>query len=358
MSYCLFDYDAATKSTKIIAWHKLDLLQAPHDSQPPPPPPPSPQSNHRNCCVAACKLKNKKVPYTKNGQWWCLAHALNHETCLVCDDESWRNEKELRRKKKDELVCILSNLRRQMMAKKKEDDFLQHDTKKENKMTKEECIQLIESQFTWFETAIPKKKTKPPTLLSRKTDFISLGRNMMTHFDTIPHLADLNHVLIENQIASLSSKMKTVQGMVMQYFLMRLQSPARTVNIEFVSPINKLKRLNRQQPRPELELELLEEEEDEVVEKEPTPKSRYRENKKNAVEFCMEVVNQHRQGTTTTTTTTTVPPIMTITLSPQAESIFSSMVGAQKKSKMDDYADCFLQGYWYISEKLDRKEKM
>ena len=50
---------------------------------------------------------------------------------------------------------------------------------------------------------------------------------------------ELDVVIIENQISTIASRMKTLQGMISQYFIMK-----GIPSIEFISSINKLKIIN------------------------------------------------------------------------------------------------------------------
>ena len=47
----------------------------------------------------------------------------------------------------------------------------------------------------------------------------------------------ITHVLIENQISPIATRMKTLQGMLTQYYIDHLEN----VDITFVSSVNKLK---------------------------------------------------------------------------------------------------------------------
>ena len=60
----------------------------------------------------------------------------------------------------------------------------------------------------------------------------------MEYFDGSLKISEQNidYVLIENQISTIATRMKTLQGMITQYFIMR-----DVENIEFVSSTNKLK---------------------------------------------------------------------------------------------------------------------
>ena len=90
----------------------------------------------------------------------------------------------------------------------------------------------------------------PLTTLTMPTpehvSLITVGSNIMSKFDKLFY----NHgslgtgskspdrVIIENQISPIATRMKTVQGMVTQYFLMRGVAPDR---ISYISAANKLK---------------------------------------------------------------------------------------------------------------------
>jgi len=70
-------------------------------------------------------------------------------------------------------------------------------------------------------------------------DLISLGVALKTRFDLeFPDsvLVSINEIIIENQISPIANRMKTLQGMIAQYFIMRGQP-----RIKFVSSSNKLK---------------------------------------------------------------------------------------------------------------------
>lgn len=73
---------------------------------------------------------------------------------------------------------------------------------------------------------------------SKKVDMISLGINLKHELDCLclDISGNIENVLIENQISPIANRMKTMQGMIMQYFIM-----INVKNIEFISAVNKLK---------------------------------------------------------------------------------------------------------------------
>ena len=71
-------------------------------------------------------------------------------------------------------------------------------------------------------------------------DIISLGRNIKYKLDELLQEEEMkiNYVVIENQISTLASRMKTIQGMIIQYFILK-----NIENIDVISSQNKLKLL-------------------------------------------------------------------------------------------------------------------
>ena len=84
------------------------------------------------------------------------------------------------------------------------------------------------------------------TCAADSVSLISVGYNLMQKFDKLfysetpqgQYYYMPNRVVIENQISPIATRMKTVQGMVTQYFLMRGVSKT---SISYISATNKLK---------------------------------------------------------------------------------------------------------------------
>ena len=108
---------------------------------------------------------------------------------------------------------------------------------------------------------------------------------------------DIDHVIIENQISPIANRMKSVQGMITQYFIMK-----DITNIDFVSSSNKLKEF--------------------IGDKTTT----YAERKKIGIEVTKDIL---------------------------AKSSFNNNWHSiiSKHSKKDDLADSFLQGLWFLNNK-------
>ena len=119
---------------------------------------------------------------------------------------------------------------------------------------------------------------------------------------------------MENQISPLAGRMKTVQGMLAQYFIIR--SP--NAYIEFVSSANKLKgfKLPSDKTAPSTETVL----ENAVI----SDKDKYKTHKTDSIAICSQILDQ------------------TPGLSPWKYCL--------ETPKKDDLADCFLQGIWWIKK--------
>ena len=131
-------------------------------------------------------------------------------------------------------------------------------------------------------------------------DLITIGRNMHRLFDALPHIvAGIDVVIIENQLGTLATRMKTLQGMITQYFIMR-----GVPDIRFISATNKLKMFSKDG--------------EEAGDK---GEGSYADRKKRSTEITRSLINEHA-------------PLMSMKF--------------EKHKKKDDLADCFLQGMWWF----------
>ena len=140
---------------------------------------------------------------------------------------------------------------------------------------------------------------KKKVVSAASVDLITIGRNMHKRFDALPHIVSgIDVVIIENQLSTLATRMKTLQGMITQYFIMR-----GVPDIRFISSINKLKLFAKEQ--------------------EQGGEDCYADRKKRSIEITRSLIANaaHMQ-------------LMSMKF--------------EKHKKKDDLADCFLQGMWWL----------
>ena len=142
-------------------------------------------------------------------------------------------------------------------------------------------------------------------------DLITIGKNIRNKFNKIFSIEDkIDYVLIENQISPIANRMKTIQGMIAQYFIMN----NNTEHIEFVSSVNKLKQPQNltETPTPENKIE-------------QKQNGDYKSRKKTGIMKCLELLTtDHRFD--------------------NQLSYFNT------HKKKDDLSDSFLQGLWFINK--------
>jgi hypothetical protein len=170
-------------------------------------------------------------------------------------------------------------------------------TKKPNSNTKDELINMIKQELhnNYLEHV--------ENVKAMDVDLITIGKNMMQELDKVLGMGglgvmvDIDIAIIENQISTIASRMKTLQGMIAQYFIMK-----HTPHIEFISAANKLKMFMTKK------------------------KTTYTERKAESVEITAELLETKEE--------------------------FGDFKGyLNKNKKKDDLADCFLQGIYYLTLK-------
>lgn len=276
MAYCCFDISG---SISIIDWAVINLMD---------------EEVEKPTCTCSLKPKNKTVlpticgriaKYRKGEGAYCEKHAKMNDTYKIRTTQC--SQKAIKKMKIDALreLCL------------KNDIAITYEKKPE-------IVDLVEAHFsrTCFDTVVTSKKVG-----AGETDLVTVGRNMKAKFDEIENMHPVDIVVIENQISPIANRMKTIQGMLAQYFIMREDD----VRIDFVSSANKLKDFKP------VENTLRE-----------TESGTYKKNKKNGVEYCSQILANN-------------PSLDT----------WSHVLQTKKK---DDLADCFLQGIWYIRNKLKK----
>lgn len=202
---------------------------------------------------------------------------------------------------------------------------------------------LVETLVAFFKERcfepIKQKKQKN----SKETNLISIGHNMRRELNNIHDFDSITNVIIENQISTLAARMNSIQGMLVQYFIMRMGD--KLINIDFISSSNKLKGLPpiddekkktilSKKKSPVLTIASRNPDNysdnhsniEEVFTETPRKKSvnsKYRDHKILGIYHCSSFLEHN----------------------PELGQQWKHVLDTKKK---DDYADCFLQGIWYI----------
>jgi hypothetical protein len=271
--------------------------------------------SNKNEDVKPCK---KTAKYKKGGECFCEKHAKESSHYIIPKKEF----SNIKSKKIEDLLKIA------------EQYSIFSETHPPPKMKKEIIVEM-DAFFTLkcFEVLHFEVKKS-----ANDTELITIGKNLKRKLDGVNEIEHISHVIIENQISPIATRMKTIQGMLAQYFIMKNGD----ISIEFISSSNKLKVIpppsfsstqTRQEPlqnsmvvniasSPEKNL-------DKTLDKIIHDKNKYKENKKRGIEICSLFLEENPQ------------------LKPWKRCL--------EVSKKDDYADCFLQGIWYIQKQKQDK---
>ena len=246
LALCLFDVENKDKYG-IIKWDVVSLC---------------------NEMVVNCSC-GKPAKYNYKETYCCKKHCKNLNRPII------PKELELQKLKKikiNDLKNLLTN----------------HKIEFDPKMSKVHLLEYLDYELK-IKYILPFSNTVKTSELS----LIEIGINLKDVMGNLYGDIYIDTVIIENQISPIASRMKTLQGMIAQYFIMK-----NTTDIHFISAANKLK---------------------EYV----TTKTTYAERKHKGIEICEELlINNELFGK------------------------YLDMFHTHKKK--DDLADCFLQGIWYL----------
>lgn len=294
MAYCLFD--VSNSAISIQSWEVLNLMLD--------------EDTVKNattvCCTEQTKETKKKsaticgspAKFTKGDKCFCMKHAKISTYRMPNKDYT---EAGLKKKKVDELQKIASS----------------HFVVLRDGCLKKDMVDTLSEFFT--------KTTLEPIAVSKKkaagdVDLICIGRNMKRLLDQIQDIEQITHVIIENQISPIANRMKTLQGMLTQYFIMRGRSDIR---IEFISSSNKLKGFQTPASNHVVRENSI------VSEEKKNSKNEYKKHKTDGIAICKEFLDANTEWALW-------------------KCRFNDKAFATKK---DDLADSFLQGIWYLKNR-------
>jgi len=260
LAFCLFVKLPTDEQFKVAKWDVVNISQ----------------EDTLKCTFSEKNiLCNKPAKFKKEDECYCVKHSKKQQYQIPSSEQkpSFINKQKI-----VQLYEIADN----------------HNIKYDPKIKKTDLINVINEhiQKSYFETIESKK--------ANEVDLFNIGVNIKNKFnETFKDEGKINYVIIENQIGPLAIRMKTIQGMIVQYFIM---SNLNVEHIEFISASNKLKDCDIKD------------------------KEKYSDRKKLGITKCLGILrldfrfNEH----------------------------VNYFNGHKKK---DDLSDSFLQGLWFINNK-------
>lgn len=289
MAYCMID---VSNSFSIKNWGVLTMME----KQAPPP-----------ICSCLKILKSKRAlpkpcakpaKYEKNGGYYCENHAKEcsgtQENSATQDCSGFilptkeRTHAYLQKQPLESLVAIGKSY---------------HLFSQEIPKTKKVAVEMLDKFYKerCFNVLVLKKAKHADEI-----DLICIGKTMKTLLNDVSGIDQTTHVVIENQISPIANRMKTIQGMLAQYFIMKNSD----THIEFVSSIHKLNQFK------DISGVVL------STKGDNGDKSSYRDHKRDGVDYTHQLLNANSEFQ-------------------EQKPLFL------ESKKKDDLADSFLQGLWY-----------
>jgi hypothetical protein len=262
LAYCIFDVnnDKATTYT-IIKWGILDLINKP---------------------VFHCGAKQKKKPYSVCGK---TASFMDKDQQYFCKQHAKMSPFKIPVKELSDIA-----LKRAKVTELKQ-HAEEYKISYESPILKADLLKRVKDyRDSHFLKQIVVEKAD--------TGLVTMSINLTHMMNDLIKDISIDCVLIENQISKIASTMKTIQGMLTQYFVMR-----GVYDIHYISSYNKLKLYVSSKKN-----------------------YTYKQRKELGVQCALKELNESQ------------------------DSAWIALFQTHKKK--DDLADSFLQGLWYINMKL------
>jgi len=318
LAYCVLEY--TDNQLSILDWNVLSLLEkeGPVEIC-------SQMVPGRTKKLAACKC-TKIAKFSKNQQYYCDKHAKKSNFILPTKKHSRPYLKKL---KVPDILQLLKGI-----------DFFNVEN-----LEKQKKDDMIDKLFQYYEKQCLEPIVKQKTENAGDADLIQIGKRMKVLLNENPITPTITNVMIENQISPIATRMKTLQGMVTQFYIDHIDN----VDITFVSSLHKLKQFKVEPlqgsdpetpPKNEKTLtnsivlnptiETLDVTSDKNNKKGRVHKGTvgslsYKDHKQSGVTYCSQILDKNPR--------------------------FSSWSSKMDTKKKDDLADCFLQGLWYFKQK-------
>lgn len=289
LAYCIIDISNNIPS--ILDWRTVNLMDSGETPV---------KINYCNSPKRVLKSKSticpvicgKKAKYQKDNCYFCETHAKTSK--WIIPKKSFESSS-LQKMKKESLMVFSKTF------------IPTIDIKKTKKEIIDELILIFKNKCLELSGTTETIQTN-----SKQMCLITLGINMKRILDEMPFFDGLTHVIIENQISTMASRMKTVQGQLTMYFIMKYEN-SQIPKIEYISSFNKLKHFTKTKP-------------DTTINESPviSDREKYNQHKKDAIFYTREILDK-----------------------------FPLLINWKRvldNKKKDDFADCFLQGVWYIDK--------
>lgn len=251
LAYCFFDVNEHIYD--IITWDVLDICS---------------KETKKKCSNNSC---NYLAKYYKNNIYYCKNHSKKKDFKIPTKTD---NIKHLSKYKIKEIIDYCKNNNIDICSCKNKNEYV------------DKIRIFLENNY--FDIVENKN--------ANNINLIDIGRNLVNYFDKLFNNYKIDVVLIENQISPIANRMKTIQGMIAQYFIMK-----DVINIEFISASNKLKHFLHNK------------------------KTTYKERKKIGIDIVYNELKINKN-------------------------INKWLHLFDKHKKKDDLADSYLQGLWYLNE--------
>jgi hypothetical protein len=242
------------------------------------------------------KMCSKKSKYKKNSQYFCERHAKTNKQWIIPTKKHQLTF--IKKQKVPELISLCNS---HML-------LINMDVKKTKK---DRLIEILSGFYTeqCYESIIVTKSKS-----ANEVDLIHIGRSIKRVFNQLADINTITHVLIENQISPIANRMKTIQGMLAQYFIMKNDN----ISIEFVSSSHKLNQFKHLHHETSVNT-------DTTVDTDGTTTNpNYKANKRDGITYCRDILDNN-----------------------SGLDIWKYTMNTPKK---DDLADAFLQGLWHFKK--------
>lgn len=339
MGVCLLEYDAEAyiKSQitqeethikinkldfiKIIDWKVIDILEKYSSKS---------HLQNNNCCFIQKnknKCQSKAVYYGEKQSNDTNNTLINKARYFFCNKHSKQTKDFFQSNNSYNKSFFQEKTIQQLIEfKNKTSVFLGNDNVIEKKISsgyKLNKKELVDELYNYVNLHKLKTIVKPKACDLRLVD-VGIIINQEFNEWLGNRITSLDCVVIENQISPIANRMKTVQGMISQYFIMK-----GIINIRFISSSNKLNNTFQQQLNNDMEINSIVDEINVVI---PTGKKHYKERKTAGLALSFNIIKNLQDK--------------------QHHKPFIDYF--ESHTKKDDLADSLLQGLWCIYNDVRR----